>query len=223
MLRSSEEGFTIAELLVAMLIFSLISTTFMMTMLNGNRGAETAQNVVQISEEARLGLNRMIRDTREADEIVEAAPDRFRVLVNFNNDTSGSPPTPLYENPNPGGSYEDLIFEYNAAEEMILLNGEVLLEGVLPNGTDPIFEFTSNVLEFDWNADGLVTWDEIDVASSPVHGVVGVGNNNATLDDGEWPFLSGVRFSLVLRSEDRSQEFVGQAELRNFKYAPVTP
>src|ERR687892_2087335 len=67
---ASEGGFTLVELLVVILIFAAISTSLYLAVFSGVRGGNTARNVVQISEEARLGLNRMIRDTREAKDLV---------------------------------------------------------------------------------------------------------------------------------------------------------
>ncbi len=221
-MRSDEKGFTLVETMVSMLIFSIISTTFYMIMFSGNRASNTVRDVVRVSEEARLGLNRMIRDTREADEIAEASEFMFRVLINFDNDFDPITNEPIYTNDPVAGIYEDLTYIYDAEFSTIFLNGETLVTGVTPiNDTTPVFSYTSNILEFDWDDDGVTTWQELDVAEFD-HGVENVGDNSGGFEPtvGEWPYLSTVNFSFFVTVGDTSTEFHSRADLRNFLYAP---
>ncbi|HEX2241585.1 MAG TPA: hypothetical protein VHJ82_10665, partial [Actinomycetota bacterium] len=59
------------------------------------------------------------------------------------------------------------------------------------------------------------TWQEIDEASSPTHGVIGVGNNNGVLDAGELPFISSVVMNMRVVKGDASANFYARAQLRN--------
>jgi len=88
-----EAGFTMIEVLVAITLFSILSVGFYQVMLSGVRGTDTTQDVVTISSEARLGLNRMVRETREADVISCAGgggpcatPTSYTVNIDFNGD-----------------------------------------------------------------------------------------------------------------------------------------
>ena len=75
------------------------------------------------------------------------------------------------------------------------------MAGVDQIGSQPIFTFAGNNLEYDWYGptgtgsppDGVVTWQEIDEASGSTHNVVGVGDNDDTLDAPEYPYLSTIK------------------------------
>jgi prepilin-type N-terminal cleavage/methylation domain-containing protein len=201
-----EEGFTLVEVLVATMLFAVLSVGFYQVLFATTRQSDTSNSIAHVSEEARLGFNRMIRDTREGDTLDSAGPNSYRVLVDFNGDGN-------YQNPNAAGDYEDLTFSYIAGDETIELNGEVLMRGVERIPGRDIFTYSSNFLQFDWNADGEATWQEVDQAAS--HGVTGVGDSNGALSAGEYPFLSSVSYAFRVVADDRDAEFFGQAQVRN--------
>lgn len=213
--REGEGGFSLIEVLVAIALFSIVSVTFYTALFSGVRGGNTTRNVVTISGEARAGFTRMVRDTREAERISAATPTSYNVKVDFNNDgqyDNPTQPTPAVSPTYLGGDYEDLTFSYDADEGTIELNDVVLMDGVEPiNGV--IFSYSSNILEYDWNRDGVTTWQELDVASN--FGVAGVGNRNNVLDEAELPFISNINYSLRVSEGDRSSTFFTEAELRN--------
>ena len=89
----SESGFTLVEVLVTMFVFAIVSVGFYQVMFSGSRGADTSQRVVNISEEARLGFNRLIRDTREATSLdcppvgsVCPGANGYSIIVDFDGD-----------------------------------------------------------------------------------------------------------------------------------------
>lgn len=214
---ANEAGFTLTEMLVTMFLLSLAVSTFMGVMFSVSRGAERSRDVVRVSEEARLGFNRMVRDTREGREIIAADSTSYRVQIDFNADGVITPAP----NPNPAGDYEDLTFEWNETALSVRINGEVLMREVdcLRNASNlcesEVFTYTSDRFEYDWNADGVVTWEELDDA--PLHGVVGVGNANGVLDGSEFPFLSNVTYSFQLRDDSADSKFYTEAQLRNLR------
>lgn len=215
MRTQTEEGFSLIEVLVAIGLFAVVSVTFYTALFSGVRGGNTTRSVVRISGEARAGFTRMVRDTREAERISLATPTSYNVKVDFNNDGQYDNPTapnPGSAPPYAGGDYEDLTFSYDDGADTISLNGVVLMTGVTPIGGQ-IFSYSSNVLEYDWNQDGVTTWQELDI--SPTKGVIGVGNNNGKLDDAELPFVSNINYSLEVTEGDRSFSFFTEAELRN--------
>lgn len=200
-----EEGFTLIELLVVMLLLSIVTVGFYQVMFSGARGSDVTQSVVRISEEARGGLNRMIRDAREAQVVVSANSTSFQVQVDFND--SGAIEGDLVT-PNAEGDYEELLFSYDAGAGRITLNGETLVEGAEQIGTAPIFSYYSNDLTFDTNGDGTSSVEEINASS--------FGNNNSDLDLAEErAMVSAVVFQFAVRSEDRVTEFYGEAQMRN--------
>jgi hypothetical protein len=80
----------------------------------------------------------------------------------------------------------------------------------------PLFNYASNRLEYDWSPqDGIATWEELDAA--PVHGVIGVGNNNGAIDSAELPFISNVTYELRVVEKESSTEYIAEAQLRNLR------
>ena len=208
--HTSEEGFSLVEVLVAIGVFAVISATFYSALFSGVRGSGTARSTVRVSEEARLGFNRMVRDTREAASFVSVSADSYRIQTDFDRDDS-------FESPNENGDYEDLTFTYDDASDEIrmttptLPDGEVLMEGVNRIPGRDVFTFASNLLEYDAApGDGVTTCLELDAAPSPV-----VGNGNNICDAGELPYLASVRYVFSVTVDDRTTEFFTQAELRN--------
>lgn len=196
----SEAGYSLIETLVALLLISIVTTTFYQVLFSGVRGSERTREITKVSEEARSGLNRMVRDTREADELASVSANSYNVRIDFNADGA-------FENPNADGDFEDLTFSYHATSDTITLNGETLVAGVEPIGSEPVFSFTSSYLEYDWDGNGVTTLTELEAA--PSHGVTTVTAGN------EASFLTGVAFEFQVQSGDASERFVAEAQLRN--------
>jgi prepilin-type N-terminal cleavage/methylation domain-containing protein len=215
----AEAGFTLVEVLVVISVLLIAGAAFYQVLFAVARGTRTAEDVARVTDEARLGFNRMVRDTREGEEIRSIStgdPQSFRVLVDFNADGTITPAP----NPNPSGDYEDLTYSFDSSTGQIRLNGELLMRDVqcIPDasydgGCRPVFDYASERLEYDWNLDGITMWQELDEAST--HGIIGVGNNNGTLDGGEVPFVSSVVFNLRVTKGGASTAFYARAQLRN--------
>jgi prepilin-type N-terminal cleavage/methylation domain-containing protein len=197
--RIGESGFTLVELLVAMAIFAVVSTSLYAVVFATVRASNTSENVVRVSEEARAGLNRMVRETREGQLFSVLEEDRYRVRIDFDRDGT-------YENPNETGDYEDLQFRYDSTDDEILLNGETLVSGVTPIPGTPIFSYTSSDLTYDFDGNGVTTKTELDAA--PSSGYQGVDSNDAEL-------YTNVEFAMRVRSGNRTTVFRTQAQLRN--------
>lgn len=209
-------------MLVALGLFSVASIGFYSVMFSGSRSTDTTESVVRTSEEARLGFNRLVRDTREGDVLGCSAVDpcpsatSFNVKVDFDGIDSDGNGVP-YENPNPNGDYEDLVFSYRASDATLRINGEVLMRGVEPIAGKPLFTYSSNLLEYDWNGDGTTSWQELDEAEG--RGVTGIGNGNRSTtsgpDAGEVRYISSVGFALQVRDGSQVTRFYSEAQLRN--------
>ncbi|MBA2311858.1 MAG: prepilin-type N-terminal cleavage/methylation domain-containing protein [Actinobacteria bacterium] len=197
--RSSEVGFTLVEVLVAMGVFSIVSLSFYGVLFASVRSTNASEDVVRVSEEARGGLNRMIRETREGQLFSSLAADSYNVRIDFDGDG-------VYENPNENGDYENLNFEYRESDRTIRLNNSLLVAGVTRIGSTPIFSYTSNDLRYDWNGDGVTTAAELDLA--PARGYPEVSAGDTAL-------YSNVEFAFQVQSGDRTTQFRSQAQLRN--------
>jgi prepilin-type N-terminal cleavage/methylation domain-containing protein len=208
-----EDGFTLIEVLVSMTVFAAISSAIFGVMVSTTRGSETARRVAGVSEQARLGLNRMVRDTREGTVVdsVTADLNTFEVHVDFdgNNMITPLPAT------NALGDVEELTYSYQPATKTLRLNGEVLVTGVEcardgGGSCIPPFSFGSNRLEFDTNKDGVTSWQELDQAPA----TYGVGNNDGALN-WELPLISNVSFALRVKDGATQRDFHAEAQLRN--------
>lgn len=218
--RNSEAGFTLIEMLVTIFILAIATTAFMQVMLAVSRGSETARDVTRVSEETRLGFNRMVRDTREGEELtavdVSVTQPSYNVQVDFNADGIITPAPSA----NPVGDYEDLTFSWDETSATIKLNGETLMRKVdcirvSGSCSSSVFTYSSDRLEYDWNSDGTTSWQELDAA--PTHGVIGVGNNNGTLDDGELPYISNIGYAFQITNGDATSTLYTEAQLRNLR------
>lgn len=211
-----EAGYTLIEMLVGISLLALATTAFMGVLFSVTRGANTSRDVVRVSEEARLGFNRMVRDTREGEEIISATPTSYRVQIDFNADGVVTP----QPDANAVGDLEDLTFEWDESSLTVKINGETLIRRVdclrissLCSGD--VFTYSSDRLEYDWNGDGTTEWSELDEA--PSHLVVGVGNNNGVLDGAELPFISNITYAFELQDGGADSEFFTEAQLRNLR------
>jgi prepilin-type N-terminal cleavage/methylation domain-containing protein len=195
-----DSGYTLIETLVATLLLSIVTTGFYMVLFSGTRGSQTSQEVTRVAQEARSGLNRLIRDTREADSLSSASESSYNVKIDFDGDGS-------YQNPNGAGDYENLTFTYHAVSETIRLNGEVLIKGVEKVAGRPIFSFSSNALEYDFDNNGITTLEELRAAGANGYSVPAPGT--------EETFISSVTFEFNVNDGDATTDFYGEAQLRN--------
>jgi len=210
-LRDHEQsGFTLVEILVAMSLFAVLSIGFYSVMLAGVRNSDATEAIVNISEEARFGFNRMVRDTREALRISDVtmgpgASVSYTVEIDFDFDGDIEPAA---------GEVE--TFAYDEAAETITLNGETLVAGVTPVAGTEVFDFSSNLLQFEDDAtrDGVATWQEID---TPPPARTDGGNADGVLNGAEFPYLTNVTFAFQVTSGDRTTEFYSEAQLRNLR------
>ncbi len=219
-MNERDSGFTLIEVLVVIGLLAIVSVAFYQVLISGTRGANTVRAITNVSEEARLGLNRMIRDTRQAKQIIDTdqlpAPTATSYSIDVDLDGSG-----VIENPNPQGDYETETFRFDADARVITLTGGrtapfvgpfVLVRQVSAIPGKPLFSYTSNHLEYDWSTPpscveicGVTTLAELQDA--PNHGVAAF---NPLI------YLSNVNYAVRIGTA-RVTDFFGQAQLRNLR------
>ena len=200
-----ERGFTLIELLIVVSLLSIVLIAMYQVLFSGVRSTDTTRVLVDVSEEARAGFNRMVRDTREAERITAIADDGSSFTVDI--DFDGDEVTDVQE-----------TFTWDAVTNTVTLTdeaapgvSEVLMDGVAPpSGVDP-FVFSSNDLEWDTiTNNGVTSLDEI---------LANAGDSGDGVDAEELFYVTNVTFNLVVTSEDqdivRDSDFVAEAQLRN--------
>lgn len=221
-----ERGYTLVEVLVAVSIFSLLGVGFVSVMMSGARGSDVTRRNVRVSEEARLGLNRIVRDVREAGwiELPGNSPSTAYTSFTIRTDYNGNG---TYANPaGPAGAesnFEIVTYAYDPAAGSITVTAEgfpteTLVRGVTPVSGRPVFSFTSNRLEYDLTPfDGVVTLAELDAAACPA------GGNNLAMDTTcngvlvakELANITNVTIALTITSEGTASQYFAEAEMRN--------
>ncbi len=207
-------------------IFSVVSVTIYQTVFSVARGSDVSTAVAGVTQEARLGFNRMVRDTRQASAIQATSPTSYTIQVDFDFNGSITAAGSL----NAQGDYETLTYSYDSGTGTIRLGSgsttpEVLMAGVAPVATTTppcrgaIFCYISNRLEYDLGdgepgpssaGDGTTTCLELDRA-----GVAGVGNKDGTCGAAEWGLINSVRFSMAVTQGRSTTNFRAEAGIRN--------
>lgn len=227
---SSEEGYTITELMVVVLILSLLLGAFYAFMFGGERATTDGREWLEMNQTARLAFERLSRELREADQILEVnlTPDsekvKFQADFNVNGTFNNGAYSPTI------GLDERLTYEYDAANRRILLSSDAdpLTKSILAeNITDLTFKYYGSDPRLDCGVgdpptygagcstttgDGIVTWQEID--HSKFFGLVGYGNDNSNLD-AEFPSVTSVVIEMTVTVGGRSHNYRTAVELRN--------
>ncbi|MBW3594083.1 MAG: prepilin-type N-terminal cleavage/methylation domain-containing protein [Actinobacteria bacterium] len=224
MRMTDERGFSLVELMVAVLLLSVLGVGFYQVMFSSVRGSNDAADIAEVAEEARLAFNRMIRDTREATRLVAADADSYRMWTDFNGDGVVQ-----------DDEYEYIEYSYDAdANEIVLTalagppagdpdlitGSETVLPGTPPETlaanirevpTKDVFSYASNFLDFDTDADGQVSVFELGGAVNPPA--------NETLEGVEFGYISDVNYAFRVSVDGDSRTFYGQAQIRNRRYS----
>ena len=231
--RNTEAGLSLLEILVALAIFAMVSAAFMSVMLSGARSSDATRDNVRVAEEARLGINRMVRDTREAGWIdlsstsPTASHTSFTVKIDFNGD--GAYANPAGPGVDVGGNYEIVTYAYDDPGDRITLTAQGFPTETLVNGVDcvrsggvctsDVFSFTSNRLEYDGaidsTYDGVVELREINGAACAPMNVTALDTCNSVLVDKELANITSVNFAFSLKTGNRSTNYFTEAQLRN--------
>ena len=221
-----DAGFTLVELAVAGALFMVLNLFTMTAVLGNAKVTEAARDSADLNQEARLLLNRMSRELREARAVIGATnpspsghttpyapfdPDGDSAVtfeVDFNG-VHGIEPN--------AADPEVITYAYDRAGERVLLQaGGQTLPVLAANVTDFAMTFTSRRFTHDGAVDGVrdnvVTWEELDADPDRVR-----GNGNRLLDL-ELTSVDSVVIEITLFKGERRQTYRTQVDLRNRPY-----
>jgi type II secretory pathway pseudopilin PulG len=222
-MRDDDSGFTLVEMLVASMMFFVLLAALATVVATTSSSADTTRQTNDLNEQARLALNRMTRELRQAQEIEEVKITAgkitgltFTVDFNGNGIIDSSPSDP-----------ERLTYCWDSPNRRLLLTADV--GGGMPCDNPaalPILssdvqnldiQLRSNLWQYDGDCaanpipDGTVTWQELDCAPLSA----GVGNQNGLLDTIELRNINGVSISLTVLTGARRQVYETQVNMRN--------
>ena len=234
-----DAGFTLVELLVAIIMLSILGSVFLSVVLSSKRSVSNTQQQMDINEEARLAINRMGRELRQATALTavrnpdgssfdSTAVTALTFSADFDGDgcINGVAPTPAPTpaptcNPVNTNNPEVLTYCYDpapAAQRLMLIPGTLAgstctQPGALPilaaNVTGLKFSYRSNSYLYDTNGDGITTWRELDAAESPV------GDRDENINTGDLPNIDSVVVDVTLLEGSHRQNYQTQIDLRN--------
>lgn len=210
---SGDSGFTLVELAVAMTVSGVLLGVITTTVAGSKRSSDTVRQVNNLNEEARVALNRISRELRQASEVsaVTAADGAtgLTFAVDFNGngviDESAADP-------------ERLTYRWDG--ERILLSaadtaGTTVTQPILSGEVSSFkLDYRSSNYQFDCNGDGLTTWQELDNAACGPAGNT-VGNGNGQLDTAELVHVDSVVLQFSVLDGARRQDYRTQIDLRN--------
>ncbi len=215
-LRDGQGGFTLVEMLVASFIFLILTSALFGSVIATSGGVRTTRELNDLNEEARVMLNRMTRELREAKAIVAAtnpggstfnatADSTMTFDVDFNGNNVIEPTA---DDP------ERLTYTYNRAASQVTLQAAGESFPVLAANVSAFkFTYTSRLHKLDAAPkDGIVTWQELDADTSGAY-----GNNNGVLDQ-ELEYIDSVTIEFSVFTGRRRQDYRTQVDLRNRPY-----
>lgn len=206
-----QDGFTLIETLVAMTLFLMLSTALLTMVLAVDRAVTASQQFTNMNEQARVAIERLSREMRQATEVRSAALPAtpggdaaitFGVDFNGNNLIEDSVVDP-----------EVITYRYDATRERLTLtaNDEDGVAQTRPILSEQVtafeLELRSSLWQNDANGDGVTTWQELD--ASPA------GNHNNTLDAAELRHIDLVAFTLTVMDGPHKQTYQSLVGLRN--------
>jgi type II secretory pathway pseudopilin PulG len=222
--RSADDGFTLVEMLVAMTMFIMLMTMIMLMVTSASRATQDTKQFTDINEQARLAVERLTRELRQASEIrAVSLPGAAGgdVTLTFGVDFNGNGVIDdLAADP------EVLTYRYDSTNQRLTLtandaSGTAVTRPIL---SDQVSAFTLQFRSSLWQYDGcqstdsagqptgakdaITDWTELDT-------VCGGGNHNGVLDSGELPRIDLVAITLSVLEGPHRQTYQTQVTLRN--------
>lgn len=207
-----DAGFTLIELLVGMGLLSILGTTLLSIALDLQKSTVAAGRNADLLHETQLAMERLVRELRQAGTIDSVAlpatptsPSAITFFADFDNDglrdLDASDP-------------EVLTYRFDPTTRRLTLTvddaaGNAVTTPILATAVTAFgLELHSSLWQYDRDADGLVTWAELDVTP-------GVGNRNGLPDGAELAHIDSVSVSVSVADGPRSQTYRTQVDFRN--------
>lgn len=198
-----DDGFTLIELLVAMTLFTMLGGIVLTFVLASTTSAQNAQSNTSLTDQARVSVNRMTRELRQARSVDAVYPSGvgdkgLTVSIDFNGNGTIEPSAADAEQLTYCLVGQSLAMRAGASD--CTAGGfEALTNDVVSSF---VVEYASSHAA---NGAGLRTWQQLDAA----------GNANGQLDTTELALIDTVRLTVVAAASGHVQNFQTTVDLRN--------
>lgn len=208
----SDEGFTLIEMLVAMVLTGVIGAMLLGSTLDARKITTNAQKNSELTADVRRAMERLVRELRQAGTIDEVdlpatptSPTAITFWADFNNDgqrdLDAADPEVLTYRFTPGTGQVTLTVNDAA--------GNAVTTPILAqNVTSFTLSLRSSQWQYDRNGDGIVDWSELDATP-------GIGNNNGKPDGAELAHMDSVVIDVAVYRDGRRQTYHTQVDFRN--------
>lgn len=224
--RSDASGFTLVELLVSLTLFSVLGGILLSTVLVARDATDATRLTSDLNEEARVALNRISRELRQAVELSDvenasggavqaaapAAARSFTFRADFDGDGVIEPTAP---------DPEELTYSWNGTQLLLTAadpSGAVITSPVLAGHvTGFAIEFRSSLWQYDCDGVNGTLWTELDEfqPSGCVPASAGVGDDSGTLTAAELAQVDNVVIELTVLKGTKRQDYRIQIDMRN--------
>ena len=209
-----DDGLSLVEVLVAMGLFGVLATLLLGLALSTSQVTEDTRSLANVTEQSRLAMERLTRELRQAEVIlsvqlpaVATDPTAVTFWTDFNGnhtqDLNAADPEVMTYRWDPGT--RELTLTANDSE------GNAVSRPVLAvNVTGFVLGLRSSKWQYDIApADGVTTWQELDLAGAPV------GNKDTKANNPELEHIDLMTVALTVSTDGHSQTFNTQVDLRN--------
>lgn len=213
-----DQGLSLVEVLVAMGLFGVLGTLLLGLALSTSKVTEDTRNLAGVTEQSRLAMERMTRELRQAQclrSVALPATAGGATAVTFWTDFDGEG-----DQDNNAADPEVMSYRWNPTTSQLTLtandaSGNAITRPVLAvNVTSFVVGLRSSKWQYDADANGITTWQELDFV-----GAVGDGDGSAN-DYDELDHIDLVDLVMTVSAEGHAQTYRTQVELRNREEAP---
>ena len=229
-LRKDEAGFSLVELLVAVTLFSVLGGTLMATVLASKASVAASRETHDLNEEARVAVNRISRELRQAKEITAVSAP---VTINGTPRPSGATSVTFTVDFDGNGVIdasavdpEVLTYKWDGSRILLIANDTSGLPVVSPVLSGKVSDFALDYFSSDYRRDcdpldGRTDWRELDrfLTTRNSAGVCDprppTGHAVGSIDATELADIDSVTISFTVLEGSRRQDYRTQVDLRN--------
>lgn len=225
-LLCNDAGFTLVEMLVGMVLFSLVMSSMITAVLTATKATNTTKQIEDANEEARLALVRISRELRQAKSLDAAtlfmtgpeAINGWASSITFSVDFNGNGTI------EPDAVDPEVLTYRFVPDASGAGNGQIELTANDAAGTSVVrpilsahvsafhIELRSSQWSCDTSGDGTATWQELDTNTNATcrH-----PDNNGILDNNELQQIDSVKLVFTVFEGAHKQDYRSQINLRN--------